>query len=168
MADILQKTISSAFSWLCIPILGCKFHWKLEQLDCLRSEIPLVASWLPILMIHIRSQVKVTNFKKLPKIEILPETLHATHLLKLLDKMYKYEISPTGTVGTTERTRDAGRTDGRTDRRTDGWTEWNQYTPQQLRCAGGIIILNIQLTIRRHWLRWGLTGTRQATNLCRN
>ena len=26
-----------------------------------------------------------------------------------------------------------------TDGRTDGRTEWNQYTPQQLRCSGGII-----------------------------
>ena len=40
--------------------------------------------------------------------------------MKLLDKMYKYEMDPTRTVGATERTRDAGRTDGR--------TEWNQYT----------------------------------------
>ena len=59
---------------------------------------------------------------------MLQQTLHATHLLKLLDKMYKYEMDPTKTVGATERTRDTGRTDGR--------TEWNQYTPQQLRCAG--------------------------------
>ena len=43
------------------------------------------------------------------------ETLHATHLLKLLDKMYKYEIDPTKTVGATERTRDAGWMDGQTD-----------------------------------------------------
>ena len=89
------------------------------------------APWLPILVIHIRSQVKtrqsqVTNLKKIAKnsnFEILQETLHATHSLKLLDKMYKYKMDPT-------------RTDGQTDRR----TEWNQYTPQQLRCAGGIIM----------------------------
>ena len=43
---------------------------------------------------------------------ILQETLHVTHLLKLLDKMYKYEMDLTSTIGTTERTRDAGRTDG--------------------------------------------------------
>ena len=61
----------------------------------------------------------------MPKIEILQETLHATHLLKLLGKMYKYEMDPTRTVGATERTcgagrtRDRGGTDGRTDRRTD-------------------------------------------------
>ena len=53
----------------------------------------------------------------MPKIQILLETLHATHLLKLLSKMYKYEMDTTRTVGTTERTCDAGRT--------DGWSETN-------------------------------------------
>ena len=43
-----------------------------------------------------------------------------THLLRLLDKMYKYQIDPTRTVGTTERARDAGRTDGQMDGQTDG------------------------------------------------
>ena len=52
----------------------------------------------------------------MPKLQILQETLHATHLLKLLDKMYKCEMDPTRNVEATERTRDAGR------------TEWNQYT----------------------------------------
>ena len=50
----------------------------------------------------------------------MQETLYVTHL-KLLDKMYKYEMDPTRTVGATERTQDAGQMDGR--------TEWNQYTP---------------------------------------
>ena len=89
---------------------------QLEQLECLRSEIPSTAApWLPILVIHNftsdpkskQDKVKVRNFKKLPKIlnfDILQETLHATHLLKLLDKMYKYEMDPTRTVGVTERT----------------------------------------------------------------
>ena len=81
------------------------------------------APWLPILVIHIRSQVKNQNF------EILQETLHATHLLKLLYKMSKYEMDPTRTVGSTERTRNAGRTDGRTYWQMDRRTEWNQYTP---------------------------------------
>ena len=31
---------------------------KLEQLECLRSEITPATPWLPILVIHIRSQVK--------------------------------------------------------------------------------------------------------------
>ena len=86
---------------------------KLEQLERLRSEIPPYAPWLPILVIHIRSQFK-TNF------ETFQETLHVTHHLKMLDKMYKYEKDPTRTVVATERTRDVGRTDRQTDRRTDG------------------------------------------------
>ena len=108
---------------------------KLEQLERLRSEIPPAAPWLPIRVIHTRSQVKRRQsqsykFKKIAKnsnFEILQAMLNATHL-KLLDDMYKYEIDPTRTVGTTERTQDVGRM----DRRTDGRTEWNQYTPQQL------------------------------------
>ena len=44
--------------------------------------------------------------------KILQYTLHVTHFLKLLDKMYKYEMDQTRTVEATERTRDAGRTDG--------------------------------------------------------
>ena len=55
----------------------------------------------------------------------MQETLHATHLLKLLDKMYKYEMDPTRTVDATEQTRDAGRTDGRTDGQMDGQSETN-------------------------------------------
>ena len=81
------------------------------------------APWLPILVIHIRSQVKTGQSQsyKLKKIakntnfEILQETSHATHLLKLLDKMCKYEMDPTKTAGATERTRDAGRTDGQSE-----------------------------------------------------
>ena len=42
-------------------------------------------------------------------------TCDTTHLLKLLCKMYEYEMDPTRTVGTTEWTCDAGWTDGRTD-----------------------------------------------------
>ena len=34
---------------------------KLEQLERLRSEIPPAAPWLPILVIHYRSQVKTTQ-----------------------------------------------------------------------------------------------------------
>ena len=68
--------------------------------------------------------------------------LHLAHLLKLHDNMYKYEMDPTRTLGITERTRDAGRTegytDGQIDRQTGGQMEWNQYTPQQLCCVGGI------------------------------
>ena len=68
------------------------------------------------------------------QIDILPGTWHATHILKLLNKMYKYEMAPIRTVGTTERIWDA--------RRTDGWTDWQMdersETNIQLRCAAGI------------------------------
>ena len=85
------------------------------------------APWLPLLVIHIRSQVKtrqvkVTSFRKTAKnfnFITLSETLHATHLPKLLDKMYNYEMDPTRTVGATDQTQDAGRT----DIWTDGWTD---------------------------------------------
>ena len=118
---------------------------KLEQLERLRSEIPPAAPCLPILVIHIRPQVKTRQsqsykFKKIAKnsnFEILQETLHAlTHLLKLFDKMYKYEMDPTRTVGATERTRDAGRMqDGRRrDERTDGVKPI--YPPTTLLCGG--------------------------------
>ena len=50
------------------------------------------------------------------------------HPLKLLDKMYEYEMDPTRTVSATEQTRDAGQTEGRMDGRTD---RGNQYTPLQ-------------------------------------
>ena len=68
------------------------------------SRPTITHTWLPI---HIRSQVKRRQsqsytFLKIAKnsnFEILQETLHATHFLKLLDKTYKYEIDPTRTVG---------------------------------------------------------------------
>ena len=37
----------------------------------------------------------------------------------MLDKMYKYEMDPTRTVGTTEQTRDLGRMDRQTDWRSE-------------------------------------------------
>ena len=47
--------------------------------------------------------------------------------------MYEYEMDPTKTVGVTERTQDAGQADGQTD-------GVKPIYPQQLRCAGDIII----------------------------
>ena len=47
------------------------------------------------------------------------ETLHAAHLVKLLDKMYKYEMDTNRTAGATDKTQDVGQTDGRTDGRTE-------------------------------------------------
>ena len=66
-----------------------------------------------------KSKLKFLKNYQIFNIEILQETLHATHHLKLLDKMYKYEMDPTRTVGATEWTQDAERTDGRTDGRAE-------------------------------------------------
>ena len=121
-------------------------------------EISLAAPLLPILVIHIRSHVKTRQSQsykflknaKNSNFEILQETLYVTHPLKVLDKMYKYEMDPTRTVGTTERTQDAGQTEGPTDGQTDGQTERNQYTPQQLRCVKGIIMFkHVQAVARQ-------------------
>ena len=67
----------------------------------------------------------------------MQETLHATHLLKLLDKMYKYEMDPSRTVAATERTRDAGRTDGLTDRQSE------TNIPLTSSLCGGIMMTEI-------------------------
>ena len=55
---------------------------------------------------------------------MLQKTLHATHLLKLLDKMQKYEKDSTKTVGATEWTRDAGRTSWRETQMYCGENRW--------------------------------------------
>ena len=63
----------------------------------------------------------------MPKIEILQKTLNATYLLKLLGKMYEYEMDPTRILGATERTYDVGRTrDGRG--MDTGWTDVQSET----------------------------------------
>ena len=83
---------------------------------------------------QIPSQNKTRSKSQiLKKFEILQAALHASHLVKLLDKMCKYEKDPTRIVGATERTRDAGPT--------DGWSEAN-IPPQQLCCVWGINMFN--------------------------
>ena len=57
----------------------------------------------------------ITHTSDSHQVPILQGTLHATHLLKLLDEMYKYDMDPTRTVGATEQTQDAGRKDRQTD-----------------------------------------------------
>ena len=122
--------------WVIISIIKCGMKLLIHSVwECTRNFIPHfiavitrttrmpafwdtpVAPWLP--MIHIRSKVKIRQiqgykFLKIAKnsnFEILHSTLHTTHL-KLVDKMYKYEMDPTITAGATERTLDAKRTDG--------------------------------------------------------
>ena len=93
---------------------------------------PPTASWLPIPLSHIGSQVKRRQrqsykFKKFAKI-----SLHATHFLKLLDKMCKYQMDPVSIVEDTERTWFCPQT----DRRTDGQGD-TSLPPFQLRWSGG-------------------------------
>ena len=78
-----------------------------------------------------KSKLQTLKIAKYSNFEILQETLHATHLLIFLDKMYKYEMDPTRTVSATERARDTGRTDGQMD-------GVKPVYAQQLHCAGGI------------------------------
>ena len=62
------------------------------------------------------------KFKEIAKnsnFRIFHKTQHATHLLKLVDKMYKYEMDLPGIVEDTERTRFCPQTDRGTDRGTD-------------------------------------------------
>ena len=63
-----------------------------------------------------------------------------THFPILVIIHVSYGKNLSRTVGVIERTQNRERrTDGRTDGGTDGRTKGNQYSPQQLRCAGGII-----------------------------
>ena len=64
-------------------------------------------------------KVKVTNVKILSKLPILKQTLHATHLMKLLDKMCKYKMDLVSIVLDTELTRFCSQLDGWTDGQTD-------------------------------------------------
>ena len=66
--------------------------------------------WLTLDPKSKQDEVKVTNFL------ILWTTLHATHLLKLLDKMCKYEMDPVSNVEDTEWTQFCPQMDRRTDR----------------------------------------------------
>ena len=85
----------------------------------------------PILLIQIVSQVKTITKSKLQFNEIqfattlffyfLKKTLHATHFLKLFDKICKYVMDPASIVEDTEGTPFCPQMDRR--------TRWNQYTP---------------------------------------
>ena len=146
---LFSNSLPRQAGWpLAVKLLTCATatNEKLEQLEGLRSEIPPAAPCLPTLVIQIRSRVKTRQsqsykFEKFAKNSIFliwQKTLYATHPLKLLDKMHKYEMDPIKTVDATERTRDA---DGRTDRRTTDGVKpiYPPPPPQQLRCARGII-----------------------------
>ena len=74
---------------------------------------------------------------------ILKRALHATHLLKLLDKMCKYEMDPMSIVEDTERTWFCPQTDRQIDGQTDKVIP--VYPPINFVEAGGII---------RSWDTW--------------
>ena len=100
-----------------LPLLHA---FKLEQPERLRSEDTPAASWLPILLSHIRSQVKrrqrqSSKFKELAKLL----NVWNTHLLMLLSKMCKYKMGLTSIVEDTVRTRFCPQTDRRTNGQTD-------------------------------------------------
>ena len=121
---------------------------QLEQLECLHSE----DTPRRLMITHtiesywIQSQKMTKSKWQIQKIGqnfwILKRALHETHLLKLLDKMCKYEMDPMSIVEDTERTRFCpqtdGQTDGRTDRQTDRRTWWYQYTPLSTSLKWGV------------------------------
>ena len=57
--------------------------------------------------------------------------------LKLLEKMFKYEIDSASIVEDREWTRFCPQMDRRTDGQKGRWLRWNQYTPYQLRNNDG-------------------------------
>ena len=88
---------------------------------------------------------------------------HATHPLKLVDKMCKYEIDLTSTVEDTADTiwSTDRRTDRRTDRKTDRLTKWNRRencsTVIQLCYIGTMItraLHDIRSRAMRYWMTW--------------
>ena len=94
---------------------------ELEQLEHLHSEdTPLPPHDYPYYWVILDPKSKEDSqhykFKEFAKISIfLKQTLHVTHLLKLLDKMCKYEMDPMSIVE--ERTRFCPQmTDGRTNK----------------------------------------------------
>ena len=143
-----------------VVVFWLKFHWNL----LLRVELRIIQQWLtrttrtpafwgypppphdyPFywVILDLKSEedkVKVKEFTKISKFRILKQALHATHLLKLLDKMCKYETDPTSIVEDKERTRFCPQTDRWTDGQTDGQTDKVKpvYPPFKFGEAGGL------------------------------
>ena len=96
---------------------------KLEQLERLHSEDTprrlmithtIKSYWIPTQK-KTKSKLQIWRIRQNFKFLILKQTLHATHLLKLLDKMCKYEMDPMSIVEDTEWTRFCPQTDRHTD-----------------------------------------------------
>ena len=111
-----------------------KKQGKLEQLERLRSEDTrrrlmithsIESYWIPS---QKKTKWKLQILRIRQNFKILKQTLHTTHLLKLLDKMCKYKMDPTNIVQDTERTRFCPRIDGQGE---------TSIPPFQLRWSGG-------------------------------
>ena len=122
-----------------------------NQNACILRATP-TNPWLPILLIHVGSEVKDINFKNLPKnniLKILQKSFHGTHLLELLDMMYKHEIDPASIVEDTEQTPFCPQRDGQTDK-------LKPVYPFQLRWNGGYkIVSDIQAVFACKIRKWG-------------
>ena len=95
-----------------------------------------------------QDKVKITNLPKIQFVKNFAKTLNATHLLKQLNKMCKYEMDLASTVEVTERTRFCPQMDGQND----GRTSWNQYAPTshfQLHWSGGCNNIPSPISLRK-------------------
>ena len=154
ISPIIKSQVSplvKQFSWFRSQSANSRWKkFKLEQLECLRSEDTprrlmithtIESYWIP-------SQKKTKSKSQILKKSLKFLIFNAAHLLKLLDKMCKYEMDPMSILEDTEQTQFCPqmdrRTDGWTDRWTDGQTDrrtrWYQYTPLSTSLKGGIKI----------------------------
>ena len=122
-SDAYSRRSSLKLTYIHHPLVVCTHQ------ICCAVAVPIALSQDRLLHGHNRlvnwtpcSRMRESKLKinKTSKFEILQETLHTTHLLRLLDEMYKYKMDPTQTVGATEWTRDDGQMDGWMDWWTDG------------------------------------------------
>ena len=123
---ITRTTGTPAFWWYPPPPHDYQYYWVI--LDPKSKE----------------DKVKVTNLKNSPKFHfflILKHALHTTHLLKLLDKMCKYEMDLTSIVEDTEWTIFCPQTDRR--------TRWNQYILLST-CSTSQVFVEARGIISRH------------------
>ena len=112
-------------------------YFKLEQRERLRSNDTPAASWIPILLSHIGSQVKrrqsqsykFKEFAKIANVTILKQSLLGTHLLKLFIRCANMKW-----IRRVLLNMQSGHTS--VHRRTDGQGE-TSIPPFQLRWSGG-------------------------------
>ena len=80
-----------------------------------------------------KTKSKLQSLQNCQKFKFLKfcNEIYTGHILKLLDKMYKYELDPTRTVGITERTWDAGQTDGQSE--TNNFVVYNHLSILRLK-----------------------------------